>query len=67
MIIVITKNEARNKNLINYYIIKNDKYFDYNYYRYFEIDKKKIINYTINDRIIIIIYKIANLDFNNLN
>ena len=30
MITIIAKNEIRNENLINYYIIKNNKYFDYN-------------------------------------
>ena len=32
--IIIAKNKTYNKNLINYYIIKNDKYFDRNYYYY---------------------------------
>ena len=62
MITFIIKNEIYNKNLINYYTTAIDKHFIYNYYYYYEIDKKKIINYTINDRIVIIIYKIINLD-----
>ena len=62
IIAIIIKNEIRNENLINYYIIINDKYFNRNYC---EIDKKKIINYIINNRIIVIIYKIINLNFDN--
>ena len=56
------KNETRNEDLINYYIIKNDKHFDHNYHHYCEIDKKKIVDYTIDDRIIVVIHKIINLD-----
>ena len=55
------KDKVRNENLIDCYIIANDKHFDRNYC---EIDKKKIINYTINDRIIVI-YKIVGLNFDN--
>ena len=64
IITTITKNEAYNENLINYYIVAIDKHFNRNY---FKIDKEKIINYTINDYITIAIYKIINLDFNNSN
>lgn len=61
VIIVITKNEVRNENLINYYITAVDKHFVYNYHHYCEIDKKKIVNCTINDHITVI-YKIIDLD-----
>ena len=60
--ITIAKDETRNEDLIDYYIITNDKHFNHNYY---EIDKEKIIDYTINDHIVIIVYKIVNLDFDN--
>ena len=63
IIAIITKNEIYNENLINYYIVAIDKHFNRNYY---EIEKKKIVNYTINDRIIIV-RKIVNLDFNDFN
>ena len=56
--------EIYNKNLINNYIIKIYKYFNYYYYK---INKKKttIISYTINNYIITtIIYRIINLNFN---
>lgn len=64
MITIVTKNETRNENLINYFIITIDKHFDHKYYK---VDKKKIVNYTINDRIIIIVYKIIDFHFNNFN
>ena len=57
------KDEARSENLIDYYIVANDKHFDRNYC---EIDKEKIINCTINDRIVII-RKLTDLDFDNFN
>ena len=63
MITIIMKDETYNEDLT----IKNDKHFDYNYHHYSKIDKGKIINYTINDRIIIIIHKIINLNSNNPN
>ena len=63
MITIITKNETHNEDLT----IKDDKHFDHNYHYYSKIDKRKIVNYTTNDHIAIIIHKIINLDFNNLN
>ena len=42
----------------------NDKHFDRNYC---EIDKEKIVDYTINDRIVIVIHKIIDFDFNSFN
>ena len=62
--ITTAKDETRNENLIDYYTAADDKHFNHNYY---EIDKKKTINYTIDDRIIAIVHKIANLDFDNFN
>ena len=62
MITLITKNETYNEDLINYYTAAIDKHFIHNYYHYCEINKKKTINYTIDDRIVIVIYKIINLD-----
>ena len=38
--IIAIENETHNENLINYYIIKNDKYSIYNYYK---IDKKRLL------------------------
>ena len=61
MIIVITKNEIRSENLIDYYIVENNKHFDRSYYHYYKIDKKKIVDYTIDDRIAIV-HKIIDLD-----
>ena len=58
-IIIAIEDEVRNESLINYHIIENDKYFIRNYC---EIDKEKIIDYMINDRIVIVIYKIIDLD-----
>lgn len=58
-IIIAIENEAYNENIIDYYIFKNDKHFIRNYYK---INRKKIVDYTINDRIIIIIYKIIDFD-----
>ena len=62
MITFITKDEAYNENLINCYIVTIDKHFVYNYHHYCEVDKKKIINYTIDDYIIVIVYKIIDLN-----
>ena len=62
IIVIIMKNEIRSENLINYHIVANDKHFDRNYC---EIDKEKIINCTINDHIVIIVYKIVNLNSDN--
>ena len=39
MIIIVIKNEIRNKTLINYYIIEIDRYFIRNYYYYYKINK----------------------------
>ena len=60
--ITITKDETRSENLIDYYTVAIDKHFDRNY---FEIDKGKIVDCTIDDRIIIVVYKIADLDFDS--
>ena len=61
-IAIIVANEIYNENLINCRIVKIDKYFNYCYYK---VDKK-IVNYTINNRIIVI-HKFVNFDFNNFN